>query len=216
MDAQGMHPASPGGSTQCFFDSDDEEDRLVLEDEAQMWQAPGSPAPTQYGDEEQLVEEEAVWKIVSAHRVAGQTAEFKSEGFLHGFRPYRNSPKRGGRECGAVATLALISSPYTSPRQAARRRLLAQVRKSGARAKPAQLRVAVWSDLRHPPPAARWRWGLPEEGPTGRPIQEGSLLGSRLDRKARVGKDPKAQRPGCILGVFMRKTKPVSFADKIR
>jgi hypothetical protein len=75
MDAQGMHPASPGGSTQCFFDSDDEEDRLVLEDEAQMWQAPGSPAPTQYGDEEQLVEEEAVWKIVSAHRVAGQTAE---------------------------------------------------------------------------------------------------------------------------------------------
>ena len=151
MDAQGMHPASPGGSTQCFFDSDDEEDRLVLEDEAQMWQAPGSPAPTQYGDEEQLVEEEAVWKIVSAHRVAGQTAEFKSEGFLHGFRPYRNSPKRGGRECGAVATLALISSPYTSPRQAARRRLLAQVRKSGARAKPAQLRVAVWSDLRHPP-----------------------------------------------------------------
>ena len=62
MDAQGMHPASPGGSTQCFFDSDDEEDRLVLEDDAfdaQMWQAPGSPAPTQYGDEEQLVEEEA-------------------------------------------------------------------------------------------------------------------------------------------------------------
>ena len=54
-----------------------------------------------------------VWKIVSAHRVAAQTAE--KRGFFAGFRPYRNCPNWGGsgmRCCVCVCVLACVSTSW--------------------------------------------------------------------------------------------------------